>query len=433
MTDPIMLIITLVLLLILLSMGTKIAWALGISGMVMSVVIFGWEDGLRMIGTICYDRGTSFAMTCMPLFIFMGEMMMRSGMNDIVFDGMGRMTKGVPGGILQTTIGTSAVFAAATGSSVACTATVAGVAYPALVKRGYPSAFSAATIATGGTLGILIPPSMQFIIYASLVGESVSKLFIAGIMPGVMLASMFCGYIALRAIFRPQEFPARENFNLLHNLSGLLSMWPIMLLIFLVLITMYIGVATPTEAAAFGAVGSIFLTLFYRRKGFFNLLYDGALATLRTTSMIMFLIIGASILTFILTHLRLTDYVLNGIILYGLSPLIVFAMVFVIFIVLGMFLDAVSMMVLSLPVLYPIMIHLGFNGIWFGVMVVLWLEMAFLTPPFAMGLFVLSGISKVPVSELIPKILPYLGLFCIAMVLLYAFPGISLWLVDMMK
>ena len=215
MTDPMMLFITLGLLLVLLAMGTKIAWALGIAGMAMSVVIFGWENGLRMIGGICYDRGTSFAMTCMPLFIFMGEMMMRSGMNDVVFDGMGRLTKGVPGGILQTTIGTSAVFAASYGSSVACTATVAAVAYPALVKRGYPKAFSAATIATGGTLGILIPPSMQFIIYASLVGESVSKLFIAGIMPGLMLAGMFCALHRRRAPWSgPRSFrPGRASIS----------------------------------------------------------------------------------------------------------------------------------------------------------------------------------------------------------------------------
>jgi tripartite ATP-independent transporter DctM subunit len=429
-----MLLITLGLLLFLLAIGTKIAWALGIAGMAMAVVIFGWENGLRMIGTICYDRGTSFALTCMPLFIFMGEMMMRSGMNDVVFDGMGRLTRGIPGGILQTTIGTSAVFAASCGSSVACTATVAAVAYPALVKRGYPRAFSATTIATGGTLGILIPPSMQFVVYASLVGESVSKLFIAGIMPGLMLTAMFCLYIAARALLRPQDFPPRERgFNLLFNLSGLLSMWPIAILIFLVLVTMYIGVATPTEAAAFGTVGAIFLTFFYQRQGFFKSLYEGALATLRTTSMIMFLIIGASILTFILTHLRLTDYVLGGIMRYGLTPLTVFLMVCVVYVILGMFLDAVSMMVLSLPFLYPVMIHLGFNGIWFGVIVVLWLEVAFLTPPFCMGLFILSGISKVPMDELIPDIFPYLGIFVVAIALMYAFPGISLWLVGMMR
>ena len=180
-------------------------------------------------------------------------------------------------------------------------------------------------------------------------------------------------------------------------------MWPIALLIFLVLVTMYIGVATPTEAAAFGTVGSIFLTFFYKREGFLKSLYEGALATLRTTSMIMFLIIGASILTFIMTHLRLTDYVLNGIMRYGLTPLIVFLMVCVVYIILGMFLDAVSMMVLSLPVLYPVMMHLGFNGIWFGVIVVLWLEVAFLTPPFCMGLFILSGISKVPYGRTHPR------------------------------
>jgi C4-dicarboxylate transporter, DctM subunit len=433
MTDATMIMITLGLLLFLLAIGTKVAWALGIAGMAMSVVIFGWENGLRMIGSICYDRGTSFALTCMPLFIFMGEMMTRSGMNDVVFDGMGRLTKGVPGGILQTTIGTCAVFAASTGSSVACTATVAAVAYPSLVKRGYPKAFSAATIATGGTLGILIPPSMQFVIYASLVGESVSKLFIAGIMPGLMLTAMFCGYIAVRALVWPEQFPPREKgFNLWYNLSGLFSMWPIALLIFLVLVTMYVGVATPTEAAAFGTVGAIFLTYFYHPKGFLKSLYEGALATLRTTSMIMFLIIGASILTFILTHLRLTDYVLQGIMRYGLSPLLVFLMICVVYIILGMFLDAVSMMVLSLPVLYPVMMHLGFNGIWFGVIVVLWLEVAFLTPPFCMGLFILSGISKVPMDELVPHIMPYLGIFFVAIALMYAFPEISLWLVGKM-
>jgi C4-dicarboxylate transporter DctM subunit len=434
MTDGTMIIITVALLIFLLAIGTKVAWALGIAGMVMSVAIFGWESGLRMIGSIAFDRGTGFALTCMPLFIFMGEMMMRSGMNDVVFDGMGRLTKGIPGGILQTTIGTCAVFAASTGSSVACTATVASVAYPALIKRGYPKALSAGTIATGGTLGILIPPSMQFIIYASLVGESVSKLFIAGIMPGIMLTVMFCTYIGVRAVVRPQEFPPREKgINILHNVSGLFHMWPIAILIFLVLVTMYIGVATPTEAAAFGAVGAIILTFVYQRRGFFKSLYEGSLATLRTTAMIMFLIIGASILTFILTHLRLTDFVLAGVMRYGLSPLIVFLLICIVYIILGMFLDAVSMMVLSLPILYPVMMHLGFNGIWFGVIVVLWLEVAFLTPPFCMGLFILSGISKVPMLQLVPSIMPFLGIFCVAIALMYAFPEISLWLVGMMK
>jgi len=432
MTDTSMLILVVVLVFALLAMGIKVAWALGITGFVIAVSLFG-EGGLRIIGSIAYDRGSSFALTCMPLFIFMGEMIMRSGMNDTVFGGMERLTRGVPGGILQTTIGTSAVFAASTGSNVACTATVASVAYPELVARGYPKELSATTIASAGALGILIPPSMQLVIYASLVGESISELFIAGIMPGVMLTVMFCGYIGMRAFLQPHTFPAREKGHLIRNFQGLLKMWPIVILIFLVLFTMYLGVATPTEAAAFGAVGALLLTFVYQRKDFFKILYEGSIATLRTTSMIMFLIIGASIFTFVLTHLRLTDLVLDGVSKWGVSPWIVFLLIGLVFIILGMFLDAVSMMVLSLPILYPVVMHLGFDGVWFGIITVIWLEVAWLTPPFCMGLFILSGITKLSIVRLIPEMLPFIGIFWVAIVIMYLYPDIALWLVSMMK
>jgi len=432
MTDTSMLILVVVLVFTLLAMGVKVAWALGITGFVVAVSLFG-AGGLRIIGSIAYDRGSGFALTCMPLFIFMGEMIMRSGMNDTVFGGMERLTRGVPGGILQTTIGTSAVFAASTGSNVACTATVASVAYPELVRRGYPEELSATTIAAGGALGILIPPSMQFIIYASLTGESISELFIAGIMPGVMLTAMFCGYIGLRALLQPRTFPPREKGHLIKNFEGLIKMWPIAILVFLVLATMYMGVATPTEAAAFGAVGSLLLTFVYQRKDFLRILSEGTIATLRTTSMIMFLIIGASIFTFVLTHLRLPDMVLAGVSKWGVSPWVVFIMIGVVYIVLGMFLDAVSMMVLSLPILYPVVIHLGFNGVWFGVIVVIWLEVAWLTPPFCMGLFILSGITKVDIVKLIPEMIPFIGIFWAAIALMYFYPDIALLMVGMMK
>jgi len=210
-------------------------------------------------------------------------------------------------------------------------------------------------------------------------------------------------------------------------------MWPIAILVFLVLATMYMGVATPTEAAAFGAVGSLLLLFAYQRKDFLRILSEGTIATLRTTSMIMFLIIGASIFTFVLTHLRLPDMVLAGVSKWGVSPWVVFIMIGVIYIILGMFLDAVSMMVLSLPILYPVVIHLGFNGVWFGVIVVIWLEVAWLTPPFCMGLFILSGITKVDIVKLIPEMIPFIGIFWAAIVLMYLYPDIALWLVGMMK
>ena len=432
MTHTILLIGSIIAVLILLSIGTKIAWSLGIGALIILLGLFGTQ-GLLMIGLTSFSKGTNFTLTSLPLFLFMGEMILRSGMNEIAFDGMERFTNGIPGEILHATIGTCAAFAACCGASAACAATVASVAYPELEKRGYPISLSLGVLAAGGTLGILIPPSLGFILYGSIVGESISKLFVAGILPGIMLALMFSIYIGVMALLKPSEFPKIGKMRLFRNLYGILLMWPIGILVILVLGLIYAGIATPTEAAAIGAVGSIILAMIFQRGKFWKALNQASLGAVKTTSMIMFIVVGATVFNDGMTQLGVTHLIQNSVIHSGMSPVFVFIIVCFVYLILGMFLDGPSMLLLSLPIFYPLLMKLGFDSIWFGVIVVVLSEVSMLTPPVGFNLFVLQGMTDRSIGEVFKGAIPFVFILFFAIALLVIFPDIALWLPRLMR
>jgi C4-dicarboxylate transporter, DctM subunit len=383
--------------------------------------------GDSMVLTI-WGSTSSWTLTALPLFLWMGEILFRSKLSSDMFKGLAPWVNWLPGRLLHTNVVGCTIFAAVSGSSAATCATIGKITLPELKKRGYPDDMAIGTLAGAGTLGLLIPPSIIMIVYGVAANVSIAKLFIAGVIPGLVLASLFSGYIIVWSLLHPGQIPAADAaMRLVDKLRASRHLIPIITLIVLVLGAIYSGIATATEAAALGVAGALLLS---RIEGTLTwaTFSDGLFAATRLYCMIGLILAGASFLTLAMGFIGLPREVANFISSLNLSPFMLLMMLMAFFIVLGCFLDGISMVVLTMAVLLPTVQKAGIDLVWFGIFVVLVVEMAQITPPVGFNLFVLQGLTKREVPYLARTALPFFFVLVFKVLLIFWFPAMVLWL-----
>ncbi|MCM3562046.1 TRAP transporter large permease [Hydrogenophaga intermedia] len=376
---------------------------------------------------------SSWTLTALPLFLWMGEILFRSRLSDSLFKGLAPWLNWLPGRLLHANVVGCTIFAAISGSSAATCATVGKITLPELKKRGYPDNMAIGTLAGAGTLGLLIPPSIILIVYGVAANVSIAKLFLAGVIPGLMLGLLFSAYIVVWSLLRPGRIPAADAGTALrHKLYASRHLIPVVLLIALVLGGIYSGIATATEAAALGVAGSLLLS---RVDGTLNwqTFRDGLIAGCRVYCMIGLILAGAAFLTLAMGFIGLPRQVAEFIGALQLTPFALLLLLTVFFIALGCFLDGISMVVLTIAVLLPTVQAAGFDLIWFGIFIVLVVEMAQITPPVGFNLFVLKGLTQREVTWIARATLPLFVLMMAAVLLTYVVPGVALWLPSQMQ
>jgi C4-dicarboxylate transporter, DctM subunit len=376
---------------------------------------------------------SSWTLTALPLFLWMGEILFRSKLSNDMFKGLAPWLNWLPGRLLHTNVVGCTIFAAISGSSAATCATIGKITLPELKKRGYPDAQAIGTLAGAGTLGLLIPPSIIMIVYGVAANVSIAKLFLAGVVPGLMLAALFSGYIVVWSLLNRDRLPGKEpQTTLREKLHASRHLIPVVALIALVLGGIYSGIATATEAAALGVAGSLVLA---RLEGSLNWasFREGLVAACRTYCMIGLILAGAAFLTLAMGFICLPRQVAEFIGALQLSPFALMLLLVVFFIVLGCFLDGISMVVLTIAVLLPTVQAAGFDLIWFGIFIVLVVEMAQITPPVGFNLFVLQGLTQREVTWIARTALPLFVLMLAAVLLTYVMPGLALWLPSHMQ
>ena len=415
-------------LVMLLLMGQWIAVALGSAGLILIIVDSGIER-TATISSIAFNSVSDFVLIAIPLFILMGEFILQSGLSSRFYRGVTTWLQGVPGGLLHSNIAASSLFAAITGSSVATVAAVGTVAMPEMEKRGYDKSLTLTSLIGGGSVGMLIPPSIAALIYASMVEVSAAKLFMAGLVPGLLLSFLYAGYAAVRVIRDPSLVPAREAKSTWRGRGvGLLNAGPIIVLMGLVLGTIYAGVATPTEAAAIGCSGA-FLFSWWLGDLDRAAIVRSISGTVKMTAMLLFIILGAQILSFSIVNAGIAREVTGWVTDLGLPGLAFFVIILVMYILLGMIVDGLSMMLLTLPVLYPVVIEYGYDPLVFGVLLIVFVELGQVTPPVGLILFVVRGISpSTPMLVIAKAAVPVALIIIFVAFLIYFFNDLALYM-----
>ncbi|MFC3147023.1 TRAP transporter large permease [Piscinibacterium candidicorallinum] len=375
-----------------------------------------------------WSSSSSWTLTALPLFVWMGEILFRTRLSQDMFKGLAPWMSALPGRLLHTNVAGCAIFAAVSGSSAATCATIGKMTLPELVKRGYPEAQVIGTLAGAGTLGLLIPPSIIMIVYGVAADVSIAKLFIAGVIPGILLALLFSGYIAVWGLMNPDKVPPVERqFTFIEKLKESRSLIPVVVLIAAVLGSIYSGVATATEAAAVGVVGSLVLSAVQGSLNWQSF-KEALLGATRLYCMIALILAGAAFLTLAMGYLGLPRHLAEWIGGLGLSQFALLMALMVFFIVLGCFLDGISMVVLTMGVLMPTVLKAGIDPIWFGIFIVLVVEMAQITPPVGFNLFVLQGMTGKQLTWIARVTLPMFFLMIAAVLLIWVFPQLVTWL-----
>jgi len=413
------------LILFLLFIGTPVAGALGGGGIITAFLFLG---KMGILEYASWSVVNSFIFSAIPLFVFMGHLLLHSGISERLYDGATAIVGKTKGGLFHANIISCAIFAAVSGSSVATAATIGTIAIPALEKRGYETKLTLGSLAGGGTLGILIPPSIPLIIYGVIVEKSIGSLFIAGILPGIMLASLFMLYISFRVMLQPKLAPSYEEMPTKQRVIRAVNMWPIILIIATILGGIYLGVFTPTEAAAVAASEALLFSIIFRTMSW-QMLKTSLLSSVRTTTMVLFIVIGANMVAGTLGLLRVTADMAAWVGSLGFSPIVVLIFIYIMYIFLGCFFEGLSMMVMTLPVVIPILLLQGYDLIWFGIALVVLIEMAALTPPVGLNLYTIHGLRPDrPISEVIIGSMPFFLLQIVGLSLITVFPMIATWL-----
>jgi len=429
-SDAVLGVVLIGLLFLVLSMGLEVALSLGFVGLIGLVSLKGWTAGISIIGSICWSNASSFSLVALPLFIFMSAILLHSGIGSSLYRAVARWVSFLPGGLAVASIFACAIFAAVSGSSVATAATIGMIAIPEMEKRGYQRELMYGALAAGGTLGILIPPSIPMILYGVMTETSVGQLYIAGVIPGILLSITFASYIVIRCILRPELAPKEglEKVTWSERASSFIEAAPVVLLIFSVLGGMYIGIVTPTEAAALGASVIIVLAWAYRRLTW-KVLTDSLKETIGPTSMVLLIIVFASIFSHVIALIGAPKAIFRIVTSLGMPAWMVFGLIFLLLIAIAYALEELSVMIIMLPFLFPLVTGLGYDPVWFGVIMVIWLEMGFITPPVGLNLFVIQGVAKgSTMKEIAWGSTPYVMMMILFVILLCFFPDLALWL-----
>ena len=408
---------------VLLLLGVKIAVSLLIAGV---AGFFLYRGNPGFVALVPFGSLNSFILTAIPLFIFMGEILGRCGASDMVYNGASKWLAWAPGGLLHSNIASCAMFAAISGSSPATAATVGTVAIPRMKERNYDTKLVLGSVAAGGTLGILIPPSITMIIYGMISQTSVGALFAGGVFPGIMLSIMFMIYIAIRVIKNPklaphEKLPAGKELFL-----SLIGMWPLFVLAVVVLGGIFGGLMTPTEAAAVGGCVAVIIGLILGRLNW-SMFRESVVEAVKTSCMVLFILMGAFVFASFLADTRVPSTISTYVASLGWSALPVLLAIYLLYIFLGCFIDPGSIMVITVPAILPTLNSFGIDLIWFGVVAVVLSEIGMITPPMGLNLFIIQGISKEGLDKVIIGSIPYFFIMLVAIAILSAFPFLILW------
>jgi C4-dicarboxylate transporter, DctM subunit len=428
------LITTLLIVALFALLGSGVWIGLALAGVAwIGMTLFSSRPAGDAMAVTIWGTASSWTLTALPLFVWMGEILFRTRLSEDMFKGLAPWLERVPGRLLHTNIIGCTIFAAVSGSSAATCATIGKMTLPELARRGYPDGITIGSLAGAGTLGLLIPPSIIMIVYGVSANVSIAQLFIAGIVPGVLLGVLFSGYIVVWALVNPQLVPAAtERTTFGQKLHASRHLIPVVLLIALVLGSIYTGVATATEAAAFGVVGSLVLSAAQGSLGW-RTFRDSLLGATRLYCMIALILSGAAFLTLAMGYIGLPRELAEWIATLGLSPFALIVALAIFYIILGCFLDGISMVVLTMGVILPTVEKAGIDLLWFGIFVVLVVEMAQITPPVGFNLFVLQGMTNRQITWIARHALPMFFLMCAAVLAIWFFPSLVTLLPKHMK
>ena len=384
------------------------------------------------MATTIWGTSSSWTLTALPLFVWMGEILFRTKLSENLFKGLSPWMQKLPGGLIHVNVVGCALFAAISGSSAATVATVGKMSIPELRKRNYPEKILLGSLAGSGTLGLLIPPSIILIIYGVAVQESIAKLFIAGIIPGIMIALIFMSYVVIWSLINKKDMPKIiEEFSFLEKIKRSRQLLPVILLILGVIGSIYTGIATATEAASLGVVGALILS-YFQKSLTLDTFKSSLLGATKTSCMIAFILAGSTFLSLAMGFTGLPRNLAIWIQNMDLSPYVLIFVLMIFYIILGMFLDGISAVVLTMAIIEPMIRQAGFDMIWFGIFLVIVVEMAQITPPVGFNLFVLQGMANKDMGYIARSAFPLFLLMVLAVILVVIFPEIALWMPEQM-
>jgi tripartite ATP-independent transporter DctM subunit len=416
----------------LVLLGVRVVFAAAVVGLFGLVELLGWGPAAGIVGTIPHSKSSTYALSVLPMIIFIGFLAFHAGMTQQLFDAARKWVGWVPGGLAVATVFATAGFAAVSGASTATAAVFSRVAIPEMLKYGYDKKLAAGVVAAGGTLASLIPPSAILVIYAIIVEESVGELLLAGFLPGAVSALIYAGIIICWALYKPGDAPAVKGYTWKERGLALPGISPIFLVVAIIMSAIYNGWATPTEAGALGAT-VVFLIALFRGIGL-KTIKDALMESAKLTAMIFSLIWGVLIFVRFLGFSGLPEAFTTWILSLDASPMVIMICILIAYSLLGMFMDAIGMLLLTLPVVYPAVIALGFDSIWFGIIVVKMAEVCLITPPIGLNCFVVNGVRPdISLTQVFRGIALFFVADVITIAVLLAFPEIVTWLPDLMR
>ena len=418
-------------LIFLVLIGVRVVYACALVGLLGLVSIVGWTGGAGNAGMIPYAKGTLYPLSVLPMFILIGFLAYHAGMTQSLFDAARKWFGWVPGGLAVATVFATAGFAAVSGASTATAAVFSRVAIPEMLKYGYSQRLAAGVVAAGGTLASLIPPSAILVIYAIIVEESIGRLLIAGFIPGIVSAIIYAVLIVFMASRNPELGPAVKGFTWNERMKSLPGTFPVLFVIFIIFFSMYTGTATPTEAGAIGSMVVFIMALWGGMK--LNTLKGALLETARLTVMIFSLVWGVLIFVRFMGFAELPAAFAEWVVALPFPPVVTMICILMFYVILGMFMDAIGMLLLTLPVVYPAVIGLGYDPIWFGIVVVKMCEVCLITPPIGLNCYVVAGVRPdIPLQEVFKGIGPFFIADVITLGVFLAWPELITWLPDQM-
>lgn len=420
-----------ILFLVLLAAGMRVPFSISIAGLVY-LVAHGGIDALKGLGLVSWGATNSFTLTSIPLFILMAEIMQRSGLSVRIYNGLSKLVRVLPGGLLQTNIAGCALFAAISGSSVATAAAIGTAALPQLAKRNYSPRLSAGTLAAGGTLGILIPPSIAMILYGTFTETSIAKLFMAGIVPGLLLTAMFMLYVGIKAWLDPSVAPREPApANAAEYKAALIDLVPFVLLIGGTIGAIFFGLVTPTEAAAVGCVLAIVISRIWGDLSF-GAFRQALKSTVLINGNILFIVFSAFIFSYAISLGGMGEKFTAYLVGLNLSRLEFFFALFVLYTVLGCLVESLGMIVITVPLLYPVLLKYGIDPVWFGIVLVVFIELGQISPPLGINLFVIQSIWDGKLSDVVMGTIPFHLIMFLLLFMLVFWPELALWLPQQM-
>lgn len=421
--------IGIIFLLVLMFTRLPVAYAMAVVGFIGFCYLTTIKAGLNLLSRDLYDVFSSYSLTLIPLFVFMGYIAYYAGTSSRLFDVAYKFLGRIRGGLAMATVGACSAFGAICGSATATSATMGTIAIPEMKRYNYGERLAAGSVAAGGSLGSLIPPSVVLIVYGIATQQSIGKLFIAGIVPGVIITLLFMVAIAVYCRIYPAEGPPGEKFTLKEMLVSLLSLWETILVFFCVMGGMFFGIFTPTKAGAIGSFSMLVIAVLQKKLSW-KALWSAIHETLMVSCMVLMLITGATIFGHFLALSRIPSELSGMVSTLDCAPWVIMAVICLVYIVGGCFIDALPLIMLTIPIFYPIVIDLGYDPIWFGIIIVLLQQVGIITPPVGVNVYVVSGISKIPLPEVFKGVIPFLIALILGTALFIACPRMVTFLAD---